>query len=108
MMNIGDFRYIFKVHREIEGKDRLGQPLKSIDYLLSFYGSRLNWQNRQQYEGKQLIESDIIVVNTFYNSDINVFDFLEDESGDIYKIKGVKEIGYKEFIQITAQYKSNK
>ena len=108
MMNIGDFRYLFQVFRTGNTKDRVGQPSTSKTYLLSFYGSRLNWQNREQYEGKQLIESDIIVVRTYYNPAINVNDSLLDESGKTYEIKGIKELGYNEFLEITAQFKSNR
>ncbi len=107
-MNIGDFRHLFQVYRTADTKDRVGQPSTATSHLLSFYGSRLNWQNREQYEGRQLIESDIIVVRTFYHSDISVNDALIDELGKTYQIRGIKELGYRDFMEITAQYKSNR
>ncbi|WP_339755174.1 hypothetical protein [Algoriphagus aquimarinus] len=108
MIELGDFRYLFKVYTTSNVKDDVGQVSRQKVLLTTFYGSKMNWQNRLQYEGKQLIESDIIIVKTFYNPEISINDSLEDEAGNSYEIRGIRELGYHEFMEITAQYKSNR
>lgn len=107
MMDAGFFNYIFKYYSTGTTKDSLGQVIDSPVLEGSFYGSKLVWQNREQYEGKQLIESSIVIIRTYF-FDIDSTFILEDEDGIFYNIKGVKPIGFNDYIEITAQTKSNR
>ena len=108
MIDAGDFRYYYKCFKATSTVDRVGQPQLENVFHSEFYGTKYQWQNREKYEGNQLIESDIIVIRTYYDKDINTSCSIEDEDGRIYNVRGVKEIEYKAFIEITAQYKSNR
>lgn len=108
MIDAGDFRYYFKAYKPNEVIDRVGQTQLENEFHSEFYGTKYQWQNREKYEGKQLIESDIIVIRTYFDKDINTSFLIEDENGKMYNVKGVKEIEYNTFMEITAQYKSNR
>ncbi len=108
MIDLGEFRYYYKSFKPTSTIDNVGQPHLENVFHSDFYGSKYQWQNREQYEGNQLIESDIIVIKTYYDKDINTSFTIVDEDEKEYNVRGVKEIEYKTFMEITAQSKSNK
>lgn len=107
MIHLEDLRYRISVYIPIKEKNSVGQLKETLQHYSDFFASKYDWQNREQYEGKQLIESDIKVFRTYYDPNINT-DYVIDYEGKIYNIRGVKELGYRQGLEITAQFKSNK
>jgi SPP1 family predicted phage head-tail adaptor len=107
MIQWDEFRHRIMVFIYTEGQNSIGQVIKNKVHYKDFYCSKYDWQNREQYENKQLVESDIVVFRTYYDSALDTRYTIEFE-GREYNIKGVKEIGYKAGLEITAQYKDNR
>lgn len=107
MIHLEDFRYLIKVFLPSKTKNSVGQAIETLEHYQDFFASKWDYQNREQYEGKQLIESDVKIFKIYYDENINT-DYVIDFDGKIYQIRGVKELGYKEGLEITAQFKSNK
>ncbi|NHE57958.1 head-tail adaptor protein [Cyclobacterium plantarum] len=107
MIQLSDLRYKISIYYTQDSKGEFGQPLKVKQHYSDFFASKYDWQNREKYENSQLIESDIIIFTIYYDGNINTSYTIEFE-GKEYNIKGVKEIGYREGLEITAQYKNNR
>lgn len=107
MIHLEDLRYFVTFLKPVEIKDSVGQVKQSFIKYCDAFASKYQWQNREQYEGKQLIESEIVIWKIYYDENITT-DFEIEFENKIYRIKGIKEIGYKEGLEITAQFKSNK
>ncbi|SIS88600.1 phage head completion protein [Belliella pelovolcani] len=107
MIHLEDLRYLITLYQPIEEKNSVGQLKETFVKYSDFFASKYQWQNREQYEGKQLIDSDIVIFKIYFDENINT-NYIIDFEDKNYRIKGIKEIGYKEGLEITAQYKSNK
>ncbi|ERM82384.1 hypothetical protein P872_18485 [Rhodonellum psychrophilum GCM71 = DSM 17998] len=107
MIDLNNFRYIISIFNILKEKNSVGQEKEVLNHYSDFYCAKYDWSNKEQYEGKNLIESNIKVFRIYYDENINTSYVLKFED-KFYDIKGVKEIGYKDGIEITAQYKSNK
>lgn len=107
MINLEDARHYISVYRQVETKDTAGQIKYALQLINNYWASKYNWQNREHYEGKNLIVSDIAVFRIYWDGDISTDDLITLE-GKKYQITGLKEIGYKEGLELTAQFKSNR
>ncbi|MBC6365794.1 head-tail adaptor protein [Algoriphagus sp. AK58] len=106
-IRLEDSRYLIKVNKLTKTKDKFGHEKESYSYYASFWASKYEWQNREIFEGKNLIDSNIFIFKIYYDPNITTDDQIEFEE-KTFKITGIKELGYKEGLEITSQYKSNK
>ncbi|WP_215225858.1 phage head closure protein [Echinicola shivajiensis] len=107
MIHLEDLRYKISIFSYTESKNSVGQIIKTKTHYQDFWASKYQWQNREKYENNQLIESNVIIFKTYYDENINTSYLIEFE-GVEYNIKGVKELGYKDGLEITAQSKNNR
>ncbi|MDR7130691.1 head-tail adaptor [Algoriphagus sp. 4150] len=107
MLHLEDARHLVEIHQPIIEKDSVGQEKETFTLYQKFWASKYEWQNREQYEGKNLIDSNVWVFKIYYDVNITSNHIIIFDSR-IFQIRGIKEIGYKEALEITAQYKSNK
>ena len=103
-----EYRYLYRLFSLNRTKDSVGQMVDNLSYHSSFYGSKWTYQNRTQYEGKQLIISDVIIIHTYFIPELKHGFIIKDEMENEYVVKGFKELEYNFTMEITAQYKSNK
>jgi hypothetical protein len=108
MIDAGDFRYRFKLYSTARTKDAFGQSIETKTLVTDFYGSKYQWQNREVYVGSNLIESNVLVIRTYFIPNLDTSYIIVDEDNKEYNIKGVKELSYREFHEITAEYKSDR
>ncbi|WP_200974433.1 phage head closure protein [Echinicola sp. 20G] len=107
MIQLEDLRHRIAVYNYVETKDSFGQITKQKTHYMDFWASKYEWQNREKYENSQLIESDIAVFRIYFDENIDTSYLIEFE-GREYNIKGVKELGYRDGLEITAQFKNNR
>jgi SPP1 family predicted phage head-tail adaptor len=107
MIHLEDLKYRISVYVPTKVKNSVGQVTETLNHYNDFYASKYDWQNREQYEGSQLIVSDIKIFTIYYDENIST-EYVIDFDGKKYNIRGIKEVGYREGLEITAQFKSNK
>ena len=107
MIQLDDLRHFITIYKNIESKDNLGQVKYSLVKYMDFFASKYDWQNRENYSANNLITSDIVVFKIHFDANITTSDIIDYE-GKRYEIKGIKEIGYKVGLEITAQFKSDR
>lgn len=106
-ISLEDSRYLIKVNKLTKAKDKFGHEKESYSYYASFWASKYEWQNRELYEGMNLIDSNVFIFRIYFDPTITTNDQIDFE-GKIFRITGIKELGFREGLEITSQYKSNK
>ncbi|MBS9525915.1 phage head closure protein [Litoribacter alkaliphilus] len=107
MIHLEDLKHFITVYKQQEYRDNIGQVKTELVKYMDFFASRYDWQNRENYSANNLITSDISIFKIHYDSTISTNDVIDFE-GRKYHIKGIKELGYREGLEITAQFKSDR
>jgi head-tail adaptor len=106
MIQLDEFREYISIMHGSSYKNSVGQIIKNWSVLGGFFAAKYNWQNRDKYEGQNLINSDIAIFTIYFDARIKTEHRIIWEN-KIYQITGIKEIGFREGLELTAQYKSN-
>lgn len=107
MIQLEDLRHYIAIYRQVETRDSIGQVKYENQLVNNYWASKYNWQNREKYEGKNLIESDIVIFRIYWDENIGSDNTIILD-GRTYQITGTKELGYREGLELTAQFKSNR
>mgnify|MGYP003657108037 CR=1 FL=1 len=100
-MNIGTFDRMIRIEEVSASKNSFGEEVTQWVEFETVYAEKYDKVNRETFEANQLTAIVNTVFTIYYMEGINeTMRVIDLDTGSIYQIVGVKEIGYKEGLQL--------
>ncbi len=102
-MRAGNFNRMVELVRDVEtGRDDYNQPVVEPSTVATFWASKIFKSEDEQYAASQVYATRVVTFRSHHIEDVRPTDRLVCE-GETFNIRGTREIGYREGIEITAQ-----
>tara|TARA_R110000850_G_scaffold32792_4_gene90145 strand:+ start:630 stop:956 length:327 start_codon:yes stop_codon:yes gene_type:complete len=100
-MNIGTFDRMLRIEEQSTIKNTFGEEVVSWIEFETVYAEKYDKVNKESFQANQLISIVSTVFNIYYLEGINVqMRAIDLDTNTVYQIEGIKEIGYKEGLQL--------
>src|SRR5690606_33405087 len=97
------FNRLVELVRDVEtGRDSYNQPIVEPSTIARFWAAKIFKSEDERYSASQVYAVRLVTFRSHFIEDVRPTDRLTCE-GETYNIRGVREIGYREGIEITAQ-----
>lgn len=106
-MRIGSYDRLARLQRNIEtGEvDDFEQPIKAWTVVNTFWVSKTHKAEDESFAASQRYARRTVTFDCHYFADIKETDHLEVD-GIVYAVKGIREIGFREALEISAEWQS--
>ncbi|MCH7396563.1 head-tail adaptor protein [Belliella sp. DSM 107340] len=107
-MYIGNFNRYISFYENVTTKNSYNEPVSTFTKVYECDAEKYDKVNTERFEANQNIVSEITFFTIhFPDFEIdNTYLILDEDSNKVYEIKGIKEIGYEEGLQLITQHKS--
>ncbi|WP_275782430.1 phage head closure protein [Pararhizobium gei] len=106
-MRIGSYDRLARLQRNSEtGElDALDQPIKAWTVIASFWVSKTHKSEDEAFAASQRYARRTVTFGCHFRSDVTETDRIEVD-GVLYAVKGIREIGFREALEISAEWQS--
>lgn len=104
-MRAGSFDRMITVERETPTgtSDSLGQPVKAWRPLWKAWAAILHKTEDEAFAAQQRYAKRVVTFSTYWNDDLKETDRVSCD-GRTYCVKGIREIGFREGLEIAAEW----
>lgn len=107
-MRIGEFNRYIKIEAPVVLIDTFGQEVNSWETIYEGWASKYTRVTDERYEANQKVGYETTIFSLHYEPNIkSIFRLIDIDDNIEYDILGVKEVGYKEGLQIYTKTKDN-
>ncbi len=104
-MRAGSFDRIISVEREMPtgAVDSLGQPLKAWAPIWKAWAGLVHKSEDEAFVAQQRYAKRVVTFTTYFSENLTETDRIWCD-GKLYAVKGIREIGFKEGLEIAAEW----
>lgn len=103
-MIVGKFDRLITLLRDFEiGRDQFDQPITEPRPVAKFWGEKIHKQEDERFAAEQRYALRTVTFRAYWIDDIRSTDRLECD-GALYDVKGVRELGFREGVEISAEF----